>query len=203
MRRDVSEGPSFSHGEITAPTGGARYRHHRPMAHPSTLWTWSVAARIPPAEVHAALTAVLRRPVVPLGAADPARLPAGGVVCDVWHTTGDFPTVVQCYGAPGDVAEPAVVAAVARHLAARCLVPDDTLNPGRHLLAEPDGTLRPAHVDVTDTDDGSAHSNARLCSVAAEPCRRSPSCRQSRWRPDLVIVAPSHDQGVPQVVIAT
>ncbi|MEJ3743488.1 hypothetical protein WEI85_09390 [Actinomycetes bacterium KLBMP 9797] len=171
------------------------------MAYPS-VWTWSVGARVAPTEIHAALAAVLRRPVVPLSVADPARLPTGSVLCDVSHTSGDFPTVVHCYATPTDVTEVAVVAAVARRLAERCLVPDDTLNPGRHLLAEPDGTLRPTHVDVTDTDDGSAHSNARPCSAAADPCRASRSCADSRWPPDHVI-QPSHDQGVPQVAITT
>lgn len=201
MRRGVSEGHSIGHGEITPPTRAASDPHHRRMAYPA-VWTWSVGARVAAPEIYAVLTTVLRRPVVPLGAADPARLPAGGVLCDVSHTSGDFPTVVHCYAAPGDVAEVAVVAAVAQRLAERCLVPDDTLNPGRHLLAEPDGTLRPAHVDVTDTDDGSAHSNARPCSAAVAPCRESRSCRESRWAPDL-IVHPLHDQGVPHVVRTT
>lgn len=147
-------------------------------------------AQIHPATICATLEAVLACPVVPLGAADPGRLPMDAVLCDVWHTSGDFPTVVDCYAAPAEIAEAAVVAAVARRLGRRCLVPDDTLNPGRHLLAAPDGTLRPAHVDVADTEDGSAHSNARPCTVATQRCRESTECRQSRWLPDLVVAVP-------------
>jgi hypothetical protein len=166
-----------------------------------TLWHWSIDALVAPTEIYTALAAVLARPVVPLGAADPVRLPPGGVLCDVWHTTGDFPTIVDCYGAPADLAEVAVVAAFARLIGRRCLVPDDTLNPGRHLLAAPDGTLRPAHVDVTDTEDGSAHSNARPCTITVEPCRDSVICQQSRWAPDAAYRL--HDQGVPEVALAT
>ncbi|WP_246277822.1 hypothetical protein [Phytohabitans rumicis] len=95
--------------------------------------------------------------------------------------------MVECYGVLDDFAEAVVVAAVARLIGHRCLVPDDTLNPGRHLLALPDGTLRPAHVDVADTEDGSAHSNARPCTIATQRCRESVECRQSRWLPDQVV----------------
>ncbi|MFC0531169.1 hypothetical protein [Phytohabitans kaempferiae] len=156
----------------------------------AAIWSWSVDARVAPARLCATLEVVLARPVVPLGAADPARLPADAVICDVWHTSGDFPTIVECYGPPAGVAEMAVVAAVARRLGHRCLVADDTLNPERHLLAAPDGTLRPAHVDVADTEDGAAHSNARPCTIATQRCRESEECRQSRWEPDLIVAVP-------------
>jgi hypothetical protein len=159
------------------------------MESPAVIWSWSVDARVHPARLCATLEAVLGRPVVPLGAADPARLPADAVLCDVWHTSGDFPTIVECYGPPTGIPESAVVAAVARRLGHRCLVADDTLNPGRHLLAMPDGTLRPTHVDVADTDDGAAHSNARPCTIATQRCRESEECRQSRWEPDLIFTA--------------
>jgi hypothetical protein len=154
------------------------------MKTPTAIWTWSVDARIYPARLCAALEAVLVRPVVPLGAADPTRLPADAVICDVWHTSGDFPTIVECYGPPAGMVEAAVVAVLARRLGHRFLVADDTLNPGRHLLATPDGTLRPAHVDVADTDEGAAHSNARPCTIATQRCRESEECRRSRWEPD-------------------
>jgi hypothetical protein len=160
------------------------------MKTPAAIWTWSVDARIHPAWVCASLEAVLARPVVPLGIADPAGLPAEAVLCDVWHTSGDFPTTVECYGPPAGVPETAVVAAFAQRLRRRCLLADDTLNPTRHLLAMPDGTLRPTHVDVADTDEGTAHSNARPCTVAAQRCRESEECRRSRWQPDLVVSAP-------------
>ncbi|MDQ7906459.1 hypothetical protein RB614_18250 [Phytohabitans sp. ZYX-F-186] len=163
------------------------------MRTPAAIWTWSVDTRLHPARLCAALEAVIARPVIPLGIADPARLPAEAVVCDVWHTSGDFPTIVECYGPPAGVVEAAVVAALARRLGHRCLVADDTLNPSRHLLALPDGTLRPAHVDVADTEDGAAHSNARLCTIATQRCRESEECRRSRWEPDLVVAAPNLD----------
>jgi len=159
------------------------------MDNPTAIWSWSVDARVHPARLCAVLELVLVRPVIPLAFADPVRLPADAVICDVWHTSGEFPTIVECYGPPAGVVETAVVAAVARELGHRCLVPDDTLNPGRHLLAMPDGTLRPAHVDVADTDDGAAHSNARLCTIARQRCRESEECRQSRWEPDRIVDA--------------
>lgn len=162
-------------------------RHHRSMA---ALWNWSVDARVLPMTLRAALEEVLDRPVIPLGTADPARLESDAVICDIWDTLGEFPMVVECYGAPDDLDEVAVVSAFARRIGARCLVPDDTLNPGRHLLALPDGTLRPTHVDIADTEDGSAHSNARPCTVATQRCRESKECRGSRWQPDRVVAVP-------------
>lgn len=161
----------------------------------AALWNWSVDAHVAPTTLCAALEEVLAQPVIPLGAADPALLAPGVIMCDVWHTVGEFSTVVECYGAPDDLDEVAVVSAVARRIGARCLVPDDTLNPGRHLLALPDGTLRPAHVDIADTEDGAAHSNARPCTVAAQRCRESQECRGSRWQPDRVVAVSDH--GVP------
>jgi hypothetical protein len=39
---------------------------------------------------------------------------AEGVLrCDVWYVGGDFPTLIDCCLAPGDIAEPTVASAVA------------------------------------------------------------------------------------------
>lgn len=162
------------------------------MAHPSAgiaLWNWALDARVPEAHIHAALAGALGRPVLALGRADPAHLPVEAVLCDVWHNAGDFPTSVDCYRAPHDVAETTVVAAFARRIGRRCLLPDDTLNPRRYLLAAPDGTLRPAYVDVADGDDGPILSHLRLCTVAGRCCREWAQCGQSRWAPDSVVAA--------------
>ncbi|HEX5598061.1 MAG TPA: hypothetical protein VFX61_18910 [Micromonosporaceae bacterium] len=154
------------------------------MANPSgALWSWSVDGLVAPREIHAVLSAMLARPVVPLGGADAP--PYDALLCDVWYTSGDFPTRVDCYLAPGEPAEIAAAAAFARRLGRRCLLPDDTLDAGRFLLAAPDGTLRPVHLDVTDGDDGLILSRLRPCTMADQ--RERSVCRQSRWAPDSVV----------------
>lgn len=158
------------------------------MANPSgALWNWSLDGLVAPVEIHTALAAILARPVVPLGVVAPARSPADAVLCDVWHTDGDFPTRVDCYLAPAEPAETTVVASLARRLGYRCLTPDDTLDAGRFLLAAPDGTLRPVHVDIDDTDDGPVLSRLRPCTVADQRAAERLICRQSRWAPDSVV----------------
>jgi hypothetical protein len=161
------------------------------MAIPLTgaLWNWSVDGLVAPVKIHAVLADVVGRPVVPLGAADPACLPVDAVLCDVWHAGGEFPTSIDCYAVPVELPETTLVAAFARRLGRRCLLPDDTLDPGRFLLAAPDGTLRPVHLDVNETDEGPALSNLRLCTGK---CCRSwdrAQCRQSRWAPGSVVTA--------------
>ena len=106
-------------------------------------------------EVYPALAEALGRVVMPLAVADPARLPAYAVVCDVWEAPGLVPTVVDCYGVPESL--PELRAASPRWpgcWAATACCADDTLDAGRHLLVAPDGTIRPVHFDVADTDDG-------------------------------------------------
>lgn len=153
----------------------------------SALWNWFVDGLVDPVEIHTALASILARPIVPLGAAEAEHLPDGAVLCDVWHTEGDFPTRVDCYLAPDEPAEPTVAATLARSLGRRCLLPDDTLDPGRFLLAAPDGTLRPVHLDLTDTEDGPILSGLRLCTSVDRRTADRPLCRQSRWAPDSVV----------------
>ncbi|MBY8871122.1 hypothetical protein K7640_04590 [Micromonospora sp. PLK6-60] len=149
------------------------------------LWNWRIdGAR--PAVVYPALAEALGRVVMPLAAADPARLPAYAVVCDVWEAPGRFGTVVDSYGVPERLSEHASIAALARLLGRDCLLPDDTLDAGRHLLVAPDGTVRPVHFDVAETDDGEVLSNQRLCTLADPRCRGWSRCQRSRWAPDSV-----------------
>jgi hypothetical protein len=143
------------------------------------LWNWCAAGRHQPAVVRSALAGVLHRPVTTLDA--PAD---GAVLCDVWHVGGDFPTSIDCYLAPGDVAEATVASAVAVRLGADLLLPDDTHNPTRYVLAEPDGTLRAVHVDEVETDDGPERRHVRPCTGSDPACAAGPGCGGSRWRPD-------------------
>ncbi|WP_203708765.1 hypothetical protein, partial [Asanoa iriomotensis] len=131
-----------------------------------------------------ALSVVTGCAVVPLGDDDP---PPDAVLCDVWQGSGDFPVGIDCYAPPPDVAEPAVAAEVASLLRRRILLADDTLIPDRHVLATVDGTLRPVHVDVFETDDGTALSNPRTCTGHDPWCRQRVPCQQSRWIPDQVV----------------
>jgi hypothetical protein len=156
---------------------------------PAALWNWSIEVPVTEAEVYRALVAVLGCAVLPLAGADPDLLPVDAVLCDVWQRPGEFPISVDCYRAPVEPSETMVVAAFARQLGARCLVPDDTVNPGRFLLVSPDGTVRPVHLDVEDTDDGEVLSNLRPCTVSDPWCREWEQCAQSRWAPDSVVPA--------------
>lgn len=161
------------------------------------LWNWRIDDRVAPAEIYAALVDVLGRPVLALGGVDPHRLPPGALLCDVWHRPGEFPTSVDCYGSTSvdryggssGLTEPVAVAAFARRLGRCCLLPDDTLDRSRHLLAAPDGTMRPVHVGVRDTDDGEILSNWRLCTTSSPRCRGWSQCHQSGWAPDSVVPA--------------
>ena len=133
------------------------------------LWSWSAAGTVDAAFVRAALSGALQRPVTTLDA--PA---ADAVLCDVWHLGGDFPAQIDCYLAPGELDEATIASAVSVRLGADVLLPDDTLNPTRYVLAEPDGTLRPVHVDEVETDDGTERRHLRPCTGADPACAAAP-----------------------------
>ena len=134
------------------------------------LWNWCAAGRLDPGTVRAVLAAELHRPVTALG--DPGD--TDGVLCDVWHVGGDFPTLIDCYLAPSDMAETAVAGAVAVRLGVDVLLPDGTLNPTRYVRAAPDGTLCAVHVDEVETDDGPERRHARPCTGADPACAAAP-----------------------------
>jgi len=137
---------------------------------PDGLWNWCAAGRLDPAAVRTALAAELHQPVAELGGPSDS----GALLCDVWHVGGDFPTVIDCYIAPGDVAETAIAGAVAVRLGVDVLVPDGTLNPTRYVRAGADGTLRAVHVDEVETDDGTERRHARPCTGADPACAAAP-----------------------------
>jgi hypothetical protein len=142
------------------------------------LWNWCASGRVAAAVVRAAVAGALQRPVATLDA--PAD---GAVLCDVWHVDGDFPTLIDCYLAPGDVAEATIASAVSVRLGADLLLPDDTLNPTRYVHAKPDGALRAVHVDEIETDDGPERRHLRPCTGDDPACARGPGCGRSRWKP--------------------
>ncbi len=139
------------------------------------LWNWSIGKRIDADRVRGALAGALERSVVPLGGA--------GVLCDVYHVGGDFPTLVDVFLAPAGFAEATTASAVSVRLGEAVLLPDDTLNPTRYVLAEPDGTLRPVHVDEVETDDGPERRHLRPCTGSDAACALGPGCGGSRFRP--------------------
>ena len=142
------------------------------------LWSWCASGRTAPADVRSALAGVLERPVTTLD------VPVdGAVLCDVWHVGGDYPTLIDCYLAPGEISESTVASAVAVRLNADILLPDDTLNPSRYLRADPTGDLRPVHVDEVETDDGRERRHVRPCTGTDPACAIHPGCGGSRWRP--------------------
>jgi hypothetical protein len=149
------------------------------MADPTDgLWSWCVSGRLAAVDVRSALAGVLQRPVTTL------EMPVDdAVLCDVWQVAGDFETLIDCYLAPSDMTESTVASAVAVRLKSDILLPDDTLDPSRYLLARPDGTLRPVHVDEQETDDGPERSNLHACTGDAAACAGRPACAASRWKP--------------------
>lgn len=152
------------------------------------LWNWRID-QAAPVQVYPALAEALGRVVMPLAVADPTRLPTYAVICDVWQAPGEFGTIVDCYGVPERLPEHASVAALARLLDRNCLLRDDTLDASRHLLVAPDGTIRPVHFTVRETDDGEVLSGQRLCTEANPGCRGWSQCHRSRWAPDSVLPA--------------
>src|SRR3954451_19684084 len=140
------------------------------------LWNWSIGNRMDADRVRGALAGALERSVVPLG-------DDGGVLCDVYHVGGEFPTLVDVFLAPAGFAEAPTASAVSVRLGEAVLLPDDTLNPTRYVLAEPDGTLRPVHVDEVESDDGPERGHVRPCTGDDPACRRGPGCERSRWKP--------------------
>jgi hypothetical protein len=141
-----------------------------------SLWNWSVAGHPGADVVREALAGVLERSVVPFG-------DAGPVLCDVYPVAGDFPTIVDVYFPPEGFAEATAASAVAVRLGAAVLLPDDTLNPSRYVVAEPDGSLRPVHVDETETDDGPERRQMRPCTGSDPACAVAPGCSRSRFKP--------------------
>jgi hypothetical protein len=129
----------------------------------TALWNWAVAGRVGADRIRGAIAGTLERSVVPLGG-------DGSVLCDVYPVGGDFPTLVDVYLAPAGVAEPHAASAVAVRLGAAVLLPDDSLNPSRYVLAKPDGTLQLVHVDETETDDGPERRDVRPCTGTGPAC---------------------------------
>jgi hypothetical protein len=134
------------------------------------LWNWSAAGVIDPAVVRAAVAGALERPVEELGSPGDAD----AVLCDVWQVGGDYPTLIDCYLVPSNLAETTIASAVAVRLGVDLLLPDDTLNPTRYVLAEPDGTLRRVHVDEVETDDGPERRHTRQCTGIDPVCAAAP-----------------------------
>lgn len=139
-------------------------------------WNWSIAGRIEPERVMGALAGALERPVH-------GMLPGADLLCDVYHVGGDFPTQVDVYLTPSGVAEETIASAVAVRLRSAVLLPDDTLNPSRYVVAEPDGTLRAVHVDERETDDGTERWGLRPCTGADPACASAAGCDRSRFKP--------------------
>ncbi|MFG1604240.1 hypothetical protein [Actinoplanes sp. NPDC049265] len=130
------------------------------------IWNWAVADRIEEAVVRSAISEVLDRPVA--GMDEDADDSA--VLVDVFHVDGDFPTMIDLYLVPSVRSETDAAAAVAVKLGAAVLLPDDTLNPTRYELSEPDGTRRSVHVDEAETDEGTERRNLRPCTGADPAC---------------------------------
>ncbi|KUL35807.1 hypothetical protein ADL15_13660 [Actinoplanes awajinensis subsp. mycoplanecinus] len=142
------------------------------------LWNWSAAGRIEPERVQNALAGALERAVSEIGEGPPDAL-----LCDVYHVHGEFPTLIDVYLAPDDLAEETIASAVAVRLGAALLVPDDTLNPFRYVCATPDGGLNPVHVDEQETDDGVERRHLRPCTGSDPACAAHAGCHGSRWKP--------------------
>ncbi|WP_433826819.1 hypothetical protein ACQP2E_32630 [Actinoplanes sp. CA-015351] len=143
------------------------------------LWNWCVAQEVDADRVEGALAGALERRAGGIENALP-----GALMADVYRVGGDFPTVVDVYLAPSDVAEETIASAVAVRLGAAVLLPDDTLNPSRYVLAEPDGTLRAVHVAEVETDDGPERRHVRPCTGSDPACASPGGCDRSRFKPD-------------------
>jgi hypothetical protein len=138
-------------------------------ADPTGLWNWAAAIRLDPDRVRGALAGALECSVVTLGE-------EGDTLCDVYYVGGDFPTLIDVYLAPTGIAESTAASAVAVRLGAAILLADDSLNPSRYVLAEPDGGLLAVHVDEIETDDGPERRQVRPCTGGDPACALAPGC---------------------------
>ena len=134
------------------------------------IWNWCVAAQVDEALVRSAVSGVLGRPVT--GVIDDE--PHSAVLCDVYHVGGDFPTIVDLYLVPSVGDESEIASGVAVRLGAAVLLPDDTLNPTRYVLSEPDWTRRVVHVDEIETDEGTERRHLRPCTGDDPACAVAP-----------------------------
>lgn len=134
------------------------------------IWNWCAAGRIEEAVVRSAISDVLERPAT--GMDEDAEDSA--VLVDVYHVGGDFPTMIDLYLVPSVREETDVAADVAVELGAAVLLPDDSLNPTRYVLSEPDGSRRMVHVDETETDHGTERRHLRPCTGADPACAIAP-----------------------------
>ncbi len=134
------------------------------------LWNWAVEARLEPADVRAAIAAELGLSVNELG----VDIDGDGLLCDVWHVGGDYPTLIDCYLVPAGSVETDMAVAVAVRLGAAVLLPDDSLNPTRYVRAEADGSRTTVHVDETETDDGPERRHTRPCTGSDPACAVAP-----------------------------
>ena len=135
----------------------------------SGIWNWCASGRIDEALVRSAISGVLGRPVSGMV----EHTDDDALLCDVFHVGGEFPTVIDTYLAPAG-RETEVASAVAVRLGAAVLLPDDTLNPTRYVLAEPDGTLRAVHADEAETEEGTERRHVRPCTGADPACAVAP-----------------------------
>ncbi len=142
------------------------------------IWSWCFAGTLEVTDVCAAVSGALQKPVATLGF--PVE---DALLCDVWHTGGDFPTALECFLAPSDLPESTAAGAVAARLGVDILFPDDTLNPTRYVRAGADGTLTAVHVDEVETDDGTERRHARPCTGSDPACAIGPGCFRSQWKP--------------------
>jgi hypothetical protein len=133
------------------------------------LWNWAASSSLTEERVHGALAGALERTVVSLDAPESD----GALLCDVYHVGGDFPTLIDVYLAPETIAEATAASAVAVRLEVEIILPDDTLDPTRYVLAKPDGSLGLVHVDEVETDDGPERRNVRPCRGGPTGCERS------------------------------
>jgi hypothetical protein len=136
------------------------------------IWNWCATGRLDEAEIRSAISDVLGRPVTPMT----EDVDDSAVLSDIYQVGGDFPTMIDLYLVPalrGEV-ESDYAAAVAVRLGAAVLLPDDTLNPTRYVLAEPDGAVRIVHVDEIETDDGTERRHVRPCTGADPACAVAP-----------------------------
>ena len=138
------------------------------------LWNWAVSAHLDETRIRAALSGALERTVSGL---DDESNTNDALLCDVYYAGGDFPTLIDCFLAPTDIAETTAASAVAVRLGAAVLLPDETLNPTRYVLAEPDGTLRTVHVDEVETDEGTERRHVRPCTGSDPACAAAPERR--------------------------
>lgn len=118
-----------------------------------------------------------------------AQMPDRYAILTVDTARGGFPTIIDYSTTHATLPEWEFAARFSTAAQTRCLLPEDTINPFRWLLADTTGEVRPVHVDIDDDGDTEAFTIERDCTPDNDWCRQAFDCRTSTVPPGTILKA--------------